>query len=183
MKLNVLFCCGKLSVLDRFESGYFTIRNLLRKGRGILSEITAYHVTMNDIPPKLLTVLGLDEKSESCLETQSKNTNDVDESNIELKILLNDSYYKGIYDALQYARKYLPKSLESDILLVNGAWESIKVFNKDDFPIKYLQNSLRYCSEIGNAILKQGILSLLWHTFLSNRIKLLTELIDKVLSD
>ncbi len=76
----------------------------------------------------------------------------------------------------------MPKSLESDTLLLNCAWESIKLYNKDqkDFNIKLLENSLSYCGEIGNAIMKQGILSLIWHNYLAKRIRLLTEMIDKI---
>jgi hypothetical protein len=82
---------------------------------------------------------------------------------------------------LQDARKYLPKSLEPDNLLVNAAWESIKEFDEEpDYPINYLENSLKYCSEIGNAIVKQGILSLIWHSYIINRIKLLAEFFEKV---
>ena len=65
--------------------------------------------------------------------------------------------------------------------MINSAYESINLYEKDsEYNIKYLENCLRYCGEIGNAILKQGILSLIWHNNLSKRIKLLTEIIDKV---
>jgi hypothetical protein len=82
---------------------------------------------------------------------------------------------------LQETRKFIPKSLEPDILLVNCAWESILLYVKDaEADIKYLNLSLNYCGEIGNAILKQGILSLIWHNHISKRVSLLTDLIDKV---
>jgi hypothetical protein len=66
-------------------------------------------------------------------------------------------------------------------LLLNCAWESILLYVRDpEADIKYLDLSLKYCGEIGNAILKQGILSMIWHSHLSKRVSLLTDLIDKV---
>ena len=76
---------------------------------------------------------------------------------------------------------YLPKSLESDILLSNCAWEAVLLYDKNsENDITYLEVSLRHCSEIGNAMLKQGVLSLIWHNYLSKRVSLLTNVIDKV---
>lgn len=100
--------------------------------------------------------------------------------NIFLQLILNKiNFYDK--DGLQEARKYLPKSLESDTLLLNSAWESILVYNKDaEKNVKHLDAALRYSGEIGNAILKQGILSLMWHNNLSKKIISLTDLIDKV---
>ena len=73
--------------------------------------------------------------------------------------------------------------MESDTILVNCAWEAILMFNKEKngiSDIKYLEVSLRHCGEIGNAILRQGILSMIWHNYLSKRVSKLTDLIDKV---
>jgi hypothetical protein len=76
----------------------------------------------------------------------------------------------------------LPKSLEPDILLANSAWESIMVFGKSsNGELKHLELALRYCGEIGNAIIRQGILSMIWHGYISKKVSALTELIDKVL--
>jgi hypothetical protein len=75
----------------------------------------------------------------------------------------------------------LPKSLEPDTLLANSAWESIILFGKSpEGELKYLELALRYCGEVGNAILRQGILSMMWHGYVSKKVSLLTELIDKV---
>ena len=75
----------------------------------------------------------------------------------------------------------MPKSLESDILLANCAWEAISLYNKNtEADLKYLEVSLRHCGEIGNAILKQGVLSLIWHNCLSKKVSALTNTIDKV---
>ena len=75
----------------------------------------------------------------------------------------------------------MPKSLETDILLSNSAWEAALLFNQNfEINVSYLETSLRYIAEIGNAILKQGILSMIWHQLLAKKLSLLTNLIDKV---
>ena len=82
---------------------------------------------------------------------------------------------------LNETRNYLPRSLEPDILLSNSAWEAVICSNKNpELDIHYFEISLRYIGEIGNAILKQGVLSMIWHQYLVKRISTLANLIDKV---
>ena len=82
---------------------------------------------------------------------------------------------------MQETRNYLPKSLESDTLFINSAFEAINIYNKDpEADIVNLEICLRFCGEIGNAILKQGILVIIWHNYLSKRVAGLTDLIDRV---
>lgn len=82
---------------------------------------------------------------------------------------------------MQEARKYLPKSLESDTILVNCARESILMYEKEaEKEAFYLELALKFCSEIGNAIIRQGILSIIWHRHLSKKIISLTQLVEKM---
>ena len=82
---------------------------------------------------------------------------------------------------MQEARKYLPKSLESDTILVNCARESILVYEREaEKETNYLDLALKFCSEIGNAIIRQGILSIIWHKHLSKKIASLAQLIEKM---
>ena len=74
----------------------------------------------------------------------------------------------------------MPKSLESDILLANAAWEAISLFNKDAEDVKSFESSLKFCSKIENAILKQGVTSLIWHNSINRKVAALTNLIEKV---
>lgn len=41
-----------------------TLKNILQKGNGILTEIVAKHIVLNEIPPKLLELIDFDEDSE-----------------------------------------------------------------------------------------------------------------------
>jgi hypothetical protein len=78
----------------------------------------------------------------------------------------------------------LAKSFESDTILANSGWQAITMFNslnKDgQSNLNYLKMSMKYCGEIGNAIIKQGVLTMIWSDYLSKRISNLTNLIEKV---
>jgi hypothetical protein len=137
----------------------FNLKKILQRGKGIISEIVGRHVVYNKFPPFLLTLVDTEQQ----------------ESNININPL-----FKEFYDALQLTRKSLPKSLETDILLINAAWEAISLFNKDPEDVKNFEASLKFCAKIENAILKQGITSMIWHTSINKKVAALTNLIEKV---
>ncbi len=84
-------------------------------------------------------------------------------------------------DILHMTRNTLSKSLEPDNLFVNAAWEAISLFNKDPENVNSFEISLKFCAKIENAILKQGITSMIWHKFICKKISALTNLIEKVI--
>jgi hypothetical protein len=103
VKLKVLLSCGVKSDLNTFETSYFNIKNLLSKNKGILSEITAKHIILNDYPPTLLTELELDEKhdyrTEKQNESQTRKIN-INENSMDLKTLMADQNYSKFYGKL-----------------------------------------------------------------------------------
>ena len=83
---------------------------------------------------------------------------------------------------MQDIRRYLPKAFETDTLLANCVWESVNLFNENfEVNLAYLEMALVYVSEMGNAILRQGVLSMIWHYYISKRLSILADLIDKVI--
>lgn len=85
-----------------------------------------------------------------------------------------------IEEYLNDVREALPRALESDSLLVNTAWEAISLYDKNSDKTQYFDSSLKYCADIGNAILKQGITSMIWHNFVSKKVAALANLIERV---
>ena len=55
LKLYCLFFVGKKSVLDIMDNSVFSLRSILSKGKGVLSEILAKHIVLNKFPPRLLS--------------------------------------------------------------------------------------------------------------------------------
>lgn len=74
----------------------------------------------------------------------------------------------------------MSKSLELDTLLVYCGWKAIKMFDANLDLIKWFDNSLKYCANIDNATIKEGITNMIWHEFICKRIAALTNLIEKV---
>ena len=88
----------------------FTLKNVLSKNKGILSEITAKHVVLNELPPKLLTLIDDDDenaKSEFNYEVNNEKLSRVGESQLKKQIyqdvslnlstLLKDPSFKTSY--------------------------------------------------------------------------------------
>ena len=65
-------------------------------------------------------------------------------------------------------------------MLVNSAWEAVSLFDKNSENNRCFDYALKCCAEIGNAIIKQGITSMIWHNFINKKIAALTNLIEKV---
>jgi hypothetical protein len=80
-------------------------------------------------------------------------------------------------------REDLPRAMEAQSLLVNTAWEAIALYDKNSETTRYFDYSLKCCAEIGNAILKQGITSMIWHNFISKKVAALANLIERVKLD
>jgi hypothetical protein len=162
-----------LTGTKRIETASINLKSTFSKGKGVLSEIVAKHIVLNEFPPKILTFIT----------PLLPATDDQAELNIDNNpgLLLKDESFREFYDFLQETRNYLPQSLEPDILLSNSAWEAVIAANSNlELDIHYFEMSLRYIGEIGNAILKQGVLSMIWHQYLVKRVSTLTNLIDKV---
>lgn len=162
-KFNLLLTIGN----KKIDTDSINLRSILSKGNGVLSEILAKHVVLNEFPPLLLTLIDTSDQ--------------IDDEKENPMHLLENQEFSDFYYNLQEARKYLPHSLEPDILLSNCVWEAVNLFDKTtELDVHYLEISQRYSSEIGNSILKQGVLSLSWHHILIKKISALTNLIEKV---
>jgi hypothetical protein len=86
----------------------------------------------------------------------------------------------NLKDQLKKSRQFLPNSLELDTLLVYCAWKAIKLFDVKLDLIKLFDFTLKYCAHIGNAKIKEGITSMIWHEYICKRVAALTNLIEKV---
>ncbi len=176
----IKFQCLLLTGTKQIETASITLKSTFSKGKGVLSEIVAKHIVLNEFPPKILTFITPTLKLSDTPEDDQENQSEMNIDN-NPNILLKDKTLKKFYDLLQETREYLPRSLEPDILLSNSAWEAmIAANNKLELDISGLEISLRYIGEIGNAILKQGVLSMIWHQYILKRVSSLTAIIDKV---
>lgn len=99
LKLKLLFLCGKKSVLDDVDFD-FSIKNILAKGKGILSELTSKHVVLNEISSKLLNIIDEDENDEEINKNESSKI-DKENGKILLKYEANREFY-GFTQSFKY---------------------------------------------------------------------------------
>lgn len=64
IKIRNLIRIGKKLEDEKMLDFEFTLKNVLLKGNGILTEIVAKHIVINKIPPKLLQAIDMNEESE-----------------------------------------------------------------------------------------------------------------------
>jgi len=91
IRLKVLLMCGKLSFLDNCDLMEFNLKNVLTKGKGILSEIVAKHIVLNKYPAKLLNFIEEEQEDEEFQSLEEKA-----DRQEELK-LLKEPEYKEFY--------------------------------------------------------------------------------------
>ncbi|GFS02472.1 rab3 GTPase-activating protein non-catalytic subunit-like [Elysia marginata] len=81
---------------------------------------------------------------------------------------------------LDELRKRFPHNLHNDFLLSNCCWEYAVLWNKEPEETWNLELSLEFLRLVQNAILRQGVSSLLWHMFMKKRSSSAAHLMEKV---
>ncbi|KAL5008455.1 hypothetical protein ScPMuIL_014036 [Solemya velum] len=81
---------------------------------------------------------------------------------------------------LEKVRHRFPHSLESDVLLTNSCWEYTVQWNRDPENITDLHGALNFLKLVQNAVLRQGVGSMMWHMFLVKRMSSAAHLMEKV---
>ncbi|XP_055956898.1 rab3 GTPase-activating protein non-catalytic subunit [Patella vulgata] len=162
------------SNVTKLEPITVSVTKLLEGGRGSISEIVARYAMRLGLGPRSLyrklTLVNnhTDDSSQQITET------DIDAEE-EVKTPLEQ-----IQDQLQVLRERFPHSLENDILLSNCCWEYAAQWNREPEIVKNLELSVEYLKLVQNALLRQGVCSLLWHMFILKRFSAAVYLMDKV---
>jgi hypothetical protein len=64
IKIRNLLRLGKRLEDEKIVDFELTLKNILQKGNGILTEIVSKYIVHNEIPPKLLEIVDMEEDSE-----------------------------------------------------------------------------------------------------------------------
>lgn len=87
VKLNILFLCGDRSILETFDINVLTIKNIINKGKGFISEIVSRHIVLNEFSPKLMSLIDNEENDEEIIKDQK----------VETDLLLKNEVFKEFY--------------------------------------------------------------------------------------
>ena len=85
-----------------------------------------------------------------------------------------------VMQAVQAVQRRLPHSLDTDVLMANCAWEYGLQWNKDPENMSPLQQSVAYLKCINNVVVQHGVASMLWRTFLVDKLQATCKLMQKV---
>ena len=86
-----------------------------------------------------------------------------------------------LIELLDHVRRCFPNCLESDILLINCAWEILLQWHHQ--PLLFsseLQCTFSYLEKVSNSVLKHNIASMIWRLFIQKRFEILCNLIEKM---
>ncbi|KAK7502781.1 hypothetical protein BaRGS_00006031 [Batillaria attramentaria] len=156
-----------------------SVSKLLDGGRGSISELVARFVASLGLGPNSLysfqqqspTGSGSGEGRDEEGAPSPKEEEAVDSKVTPLERFQNH---------MQTLRARFPHSLDNDILISNCCWEYAVLWNKDPDVVRHLQLSLEYLKLVQNAVLRQGVSSMLWHMFVMKRMSAAAQLMEKV---
>lgn len=145
-----------------------SVRHLLDGGRGSIPEVVAKYVSRAKFSHEALNY------------PRGKLSIDAVEIGEEPAEQLHIKFEEQFLGQLDVLQGKFPHSLDNDVLLANCCWEYIVLWNNDLEQYQYLQSSLDYLNAIQNAVLRQGLGSMLWQMFIVKRLSTAAYLLEKV---
>jgi hypothetical protein len=91
IKLNILLLSGKKTIPELLEDDFLNLKNIISKGKGIVSELVAQHIVHNQYPPKLLSLFDDEDEIGEITKDEIKNIRE------EYASLMKDESYKEFY--------------------------------------------------------------------------------------
>lgn len=164
--LNIILGC-KLKVVEsklprlKYAFKDVSLRYILEKGRGSVSELVAKWLTTVGIDPELLVI---------------NDTLPEDAEQSKIDIIKNQQ----IFQHLNLLKDEFPYSLKASVLLCNMSWEYAVAWLKDVEDLGNLEAAYDCLSHIPEATIKQGLSTLLWNTHFKMVFESCCKLINKV---
>lgn len=146
-----------------------SVTKLMEGGRGAVSELVGCYVTQSGLHP-----------SDLFLPCHMSESTEVQGDATEATETTFQTFLERVQGQMEVLKQRLPHSMESDVLLANCCWENAVQWNKDTECLKNLESSLEFLRLVQNAILRQGVGSLLWHMFLAKTFSAAAHLMEKV---
>ncbi|XP_076178627.1 rab3 GTPase activating protein isoform X3 [Ptiloglossa arizonensis] len=175
-----------------------SLRSVLSKGKGSVSEIVAKWVASTGVDPAQLVDTTDIEFDQTLLSNDSfEITNSLDEaSNIidgsqqdpgklsaTLDGIENDAgdiiASKCILERIALLKHHFPYSLTSSVLLANLCWEFVMSWNKDISQLNSLEAALYVLRQIPMKHMRHGVCCLLWSVHIKKRMEAVAKLMNK----
>ncbi|XP_072040283.1 rab3 GTPase-activating protein non-catalytic subunit-like [Amphiura filiformis] len=118
------------------------------------------------------------DKAVSKAWTSSQNSSGISESqsnDVSVKRIL-----EGGRELVHSLCRRFPHSMEHDVLQAHCTWEYIVQWNKNPEVTDFFACALQHLDGIRNAVLRHGVASMVWHTFIIKRVSSTAYLMEKV---
>lgn len=143
-----------------------SLRYILRRGRGSISELVAQWLTMGGITAENIINNELfSQNREESLDEQKES------SKIE---------FDSTFQNLNILRQQFPYSLNSSALLANMCWEYCLAWQKNIEDVTLLETAIECLKRIPNCHIKCGLYNMTWNTHLKLVFESACKLINKV---
>lgn len=149
-----------------------SLKFVLRRGRGCVSELIAKWLTSGGVDPE--DVLINDMLYEEHTKEISVSNKEIEDSRIEQIKKLK------AFEYLNLLKKVFPYSLRAELLLCNMSWEYAVTWSKAIEDITYLRAAVMCLKQIPDAYIKQGLSALLWNTHIKVIFENCCKLLNKV---
>ncbi|XP_076441806.1 rab3 GTPase-activating protein non-catalytic subunit-like [Babylonia areolata] len=156
------------------EAVKVSVSKLLDGGKGSISEVVARFVASRCLGPQSLYKLPAEGEGQSQGQEGSVLSEEGEQA------VLSMSKLERLQSILEDLRVRFPNSLDNDILISNCGWEYAVLWNKDPEEVHHLKSSVEYLKLVQNAVLRQGVSSMLWHMFVTKRMSAAAQLMEKV---
>ncbi|XP_064490001.1 rab3 GTPase-activating protein non-catalytic subunit-like [Ornithodoros turicata] len=138
---------------------------LLASGQGVVTELVAAWACDIGLSPEGVALL-------TKLEVDPIKTIEPSSHGVVKQEELNFLFWK--------LRRRFTRSLETDSLLANCAWEHLVRWDKDRSKVCHLSRAIDFLSDVSSVILKNGVGCIMWKTFVQKRFEALALLMEKV---
>ncbi|CAH0555656.1 unnamed protein product [Brassicogethes aeneus] len=152
-----------------------SLKYILHKGRGSVSELVAQWLTKCGINPKNITIN--DYIYQKTIEDRESGSLTYEEYTLE-----EIEYVRAqpVFDHINKLKTQFPYSLETSNLLANICWEYALAWQKDMPNLTLLEAAIKSLEIVPNVKIRHGLFNLLWNTHLKIVYESACKLINKV---
>lgn len=159
-----------------------SLKYILRKGKGSVSELVAQWLTSGGVGPEYIVVNEMCSVPNELENEASSRPESVEYSSLPNAALMqkNLNVNQPVFDHLNILKKQFPYSIDSSAILANMCWEYALTWQKDMQNLLYLDAMIKCLQLIPNSYIKQGLYNMVWNTHLKQTFESTCKLVNKV---
>ena len=175
---------AKFTTLPKLKHDHIDIslKYILDKGKGSVSELVARWLTMCGINPENIVINDALLKKQQD-DTPSVSSDDNDDDLPEQDIMphkIEEVQSEQVFELLNLLKSQFPYSLEASVVLTNMCWEYALAWQKNIEDLGNLEACIKCLTHITSSHIREGLYNLVWNTHLKIIFESASKLINKV---